>query len=67
MGSVRRTREDSPSYARVSNFMGLFTHEETAEWARVGHAPDWVVSAICWFMDQEPAHRRLMEMLAEDD
>jgi len=63
MGSVRRVREGSPSYARISNFMGLFTNEECAEWAKEGKAPDWVVQGITFFMERA----ELMERLAKDD
>ena len=54
---------------RIVKFMNLFTPEEKAKWATLGEggAPDWVVQGILWFMDQDPAHQRLMERLAEDD
>ena len=60
MGTIR--------YERVAEFMGLFTEEEKVRWTTIGNpAPDWVVQGILWFMDQDPAHRALMERLAEDD
>lgn len=49
MGTVRT---GSPSYVRVSNFVGMFTEEEVAEWVVNRSAPEWVKEGIGWFMEQ---------------
>jgi hypothetical protein len=66
---VRKLAEEKTiRYERVADFMALFTEEEKSQWRGLENAaPDWIVQGILWFMDQDPAHRRLMEMLAEDE
>lgn len=52
--------------SRLSQFMSLFTKEERAEWARNGSkAPDWVLEAMLWFMEQDPGHQELMRRLKD--
>lgn len=53
-------------HQRVADFMGLFTQDEIDSWkGKDNKAPEWVLEAICWFMDQEPEHRDLMRRLLE--
>jgi len=50
---------------RMAQFMALFTEEERTAWAGEGQAPDWVLSALLWFMEQDPGHQELMRRLKD--
>lgn len=54
------------NYARLNDFLGLFTKEERAEWGRNGQkAPDWILSGMLWFMANDPGHQELMRRLRD--